>query len=141
DLDYHQTLDEDSPPIAVLDPARSDSALSTIFTDEWLRGFSERSFETVESTAGSATLKATNPRGVTLTKSYDLSQGHFVTATYHLEFPAGVDRRQWGDLMVPLGGRGFEYDYGDPLKAWEVVSYQDGSTTRKTLEDLQELEG
>lgn len=141
DFDYRETLQPSSPPIGVLDPARSSSALSSVFTDEWLAGFSGLPFEVTQKDERSVTLKATNQKGATLTKSYELQGEHFVSAQYSLSFPEGTDRKQWGDLIVPVGGQGYEYDYSDPLKAWEVVSYQDGSVTRKTLDDLKDLEG
>ena len=75
-----------------------------------------------------------------LTKDYKFTEGsYYIDATYHLTFPAGT-RSDWGYLALPVGGTFLEFEAGDPLRDWEVVSYQNESVTRKPENKLKDAE-
>ncbi len=54
-----------------------------------------------------------------------------------IQFPDG-EKRNWGNLIIPVGTAALQYDLNDPLKSWEVVSYQNESVVRTPYNDLKE---
>jgi YidC/Oxa1 family membrane protein insertase len=75
--------------------------------------------------------------GVELTKTFKPGDGEFfLEQEMSLKFPAG-ERKDFGYLIVPLGGIGLVSHDEDALRAWEVVAYQNDSLTRNRWNDIK----
>lgn len=134
-LDYTQTLKKDSAKVESLDPSTMPHSLGAFFTDPALVPFGYATFE--KSTKGETVVFSRNENGVTLTKTFGPGQGdYYIEHDLRLKFPAGA-RKDWGYLIIPVGGVGLVDNQEEPLKAWEAVSYQDDKITRKLLTDIK----
>ncbi len=134
-LDYTQTLKKDSAKVESLDPSTMPHSLGAYFSEPAL---AELGYATYAKQAqGESVVFTKAAGGVTVTKTYRPGQGdYYVEHDLRLQFPVGA-RKDWGNLIVPVGGVGLVDNPEDPLKAWEAVSYQDDKITRKLLPDIK----
>lgn len=134
-LNYTQTIKPDSPKIESLDPAIMPHSMGTFFTDAVLSDFGFGKYAKKE-IAGSVVFSK-SASGVEITKTYKPGDGEFyLDQEMTLKFPVG-EKKDFGYLIVPLGGVGLVSHDEDALRAWEAVSYQNDSLTRKKWNDIK----
>ena len=135
-LEFTQTLAKDSPKIESLDPNSMPHTFGALFTEPILNQLGTGAF-TKKKNGGTVAFEKT-VAGVSMVKTYAPGEGdYFVTHEIRLKFPAG-DRKDFGYLMVPVGGVGLTPNHEDPLLAWEALAFQNDSLTRKKIEDVKE---
>lgn len=139
-LQYHQTVDPSSPPVAPISPEKTPFALATYFTDPDLAALATAPYRS-EELPGGFRFEASTKAGARLVKEYRLAQDgtYYLETKFRLELPPG-GKTDWGMLVLPLGGTGLTYDLNQPLSAWEQVAYQSDSVTRHTFDKLGEPE-
>lgn len=135
---YRETIAKSSPPIRPVKKEDYPLTLGTIFTDEKLRGFTNANYEGRARPSGYIFTHET--KVARLEKNYDVASGsYFLDATYKIEF-RDATRRDWGYLLIPLGGEDLHFDTNIPLQSWELLSYQNDSLTRTLSDKLSEGE-
>ncbi len=135
-LDFNQTLKKDSPKIESVDPVRMPHAFGTLFTEGSLADFSVGVY--AQKRAGGKVVFEKTHSGVSVTKSFSLEgNSYFVDEEIQISFPPG-ERKDWGYLYVPVGGRELTEQVEDPLQAWEAVAFQNDSVSRKTLGSIKQ---
>jgi YidC/Oxa1 family membrane protein insertase len=135
-LGFTQTLQKESPKIESLSASTMPHSLGTYFSDASLAELGSGKYQMAAS--GNATLFEKTASGVTLKKVYSPStDGFFTSVEMEFQFPPG-DRKDFGYLMLPLGGDGLKVNAEDPLQSWEVVSYQNETVVRKTLDSIKD---
>jgi YidC/Oxa1 family membrane protein insertase len=134
-LGYTETLEKNSPHIESLDPEIMPHSMGSFFSDPSLGDFGFGKYVKQESSGVVAFSKSA--AGVELTKTFKPGDGEFfLEQEMSLKFPAG-ERKDFGYLIVPLGGIGLVSHDEDALRAWEVVAYQNDSLTRKRWNDIK----
>jgi YidC/Oxa1 family membrane protein insertase len=137
--DYHESIDPKSDFIKTVDTAASSFELATLFSDTDLKGLSDSTYEREQSAEGIRFSRVTQD-GVKIEKYYSLPRdGYAIDAKFKIIFPSG-SKRDWGNLIIPVGGSSLQHDKNLPLKTWEVVAYQNDSVTRKHIEQLKKEE-
>lgn len=135
---YRETIKKDGPPIR---PVKADGyamELGTIFTDPALQSFSNGEYEAV--TGLKKYTLSREDKVARVTKEYELpDQGYFIQSKYKIAV-SDASRKDWGQLLIPLGSKAQVIDHNDPLKYWEVVAYQNDSITRSAIDSLTEGE-
>lgn len=135
-LDFSQTIKKDSPRIDSLDALSMPHAMATLFTEPSLAELGYGSYSKKE--VGGQVVFEKLQGGVQIIKTYGPAEGdYFVNHEVSLKLPAG-EKKDFGYLLVPVGGVGLVPNAEDPLRAWEAVSYQNDSLTRKKFEDIKE---
>jgi YidC/Oxa1 family membrane protein insertase len=135
-LDFTQTLKKDSPKIESLDPVSMPHTFATLFTQAALAEFGFAQYAKKES--GGQTVFEKQLGGVHVTKTYAPGDGdYFFSEQVNIKLPAG-DKKDFGFLIVPVGGVGLVPHAEDPLRAWDAVSFQNESLVRKKMEDIKE---
>ncbi|MBY0370698.1 membrane protein insertase YidC [bacterium] len=134
-LDYTATLQKDSPHIASLNATTMVQSLGTFFSEPALAQLGTGAYTRTQ--AGAQTVFHKDVGDVRVTKSYQSADGnYFLDHLVTLRFPA-AGRRDWGFLLMPVGGEGLVYKADHPQDAWEAVAYQNEKIARKTLEALE----
>jgi YidC/Oxa1 family membrane protein insertase len=132
---YRETVKTDSPPITLVSPALSEYALGTLFTDPALVDFGKGKYD-VKSDAGKVVFDKTGADGVRVEKRFAAEENSYLfDSEMEITFPANA-KKDWGYLIVPVGARDPKYDAQHPLHAWEVVTFQGDSVTRKITDKL-----
>lgn len=133
---FHETIDDKSPLIAPVSNEKSSLAFGALFTDEKLSDFSRGAFEAKQ--IGSVLTFSKKNKIASVTKEYRVSESsNFIEANFKISFPK-EDRREWGNLLIPVGTNDTEvFDGQIPLSAWEVVYYQNDEINRVALDKLR----
>lgn len=138
-LSYHESIKDGSDYIAPVTPSQNALALSTLFTDETLSSFSNGAYQ-LQASGENGVRYARSHGGTQVTKQYDLAQkGYLINSTIIVNFPNAA-RKDWGYLLIPVGGRVYEYDYNVPMKAWEIVADINDSVSREKYDKISETE-
>ncbi len=131
---HRVTIEKNAAPMSPLNSEEHPYSFATIFTDPSLKVFSDAIFE--GKTAGNQIDYKVAAGQVAVEKSYTLSErGHFVDAKVSVRVPAG-QKKEWGFLLIPVGGKNLPYDAAQPLAHWEAISYQNGSVKRHNMDKL-----
>ncbi len=134
-LDFHEAVKKESPNIALVSPVLTSFNLGSLFSDTTLSPLGYAKFNRKEN--GREVAFNSEAGGVKLEKKFTFAENsYFIESTYHLQFPKGA-KRDWGYLLLPVGGRDVQYDAHDPLKSWEVVYFQNDSAARKITTKLE----
>ncbi len=131
---HRVTIKKDAPQVAPLNLEEEPLTFATLFTDPALKAFSDAKYDS-QSGDGNLTYKFSSG-SASIEKEYKLSEkGHFVDAKFTVRVPAG-DKKEWGYMLVPVGGKNLHFDATQPLSHWEAVSYQNGSVKRHNQDKL-----
>ncbi len=131
---HRVTIQKDALAMAPLNAEEQPLTFATLFTDPSLKVFSDGKYETKAS--GDQIRYQLKVGQLGVEKEYRLPEkGHFVDAKITVRVPAGV-KKEWGYLLVPIGGKKLPFDAADPLKHWEAVAFQNGSVIRRNLDKL-----
>ncbi len=134
-LDFHETYKKDSPNIAQIAPQLTPFTLGTIFSDSGLAPLAHEKYKRQDKDR--AVIFNAESGGVQFQKQLTFSENsYFIDSTYQLHFPKGA-KRDWGYLLIPVGGHDVQFDAHNPLQTWEVVFYQNDSVTRKITTKLE----
>lgn len=130
---YTETLKKDSPHIESLDSTQMSHSLGEFFSEPSLGELGYGKFESKRSADGVIFTKTVS--GASTTKHLRKGEGdYFLEKTISVQLPQG--RKDWGYLIVPVGGNGLVANVEEPLNAWEALAYQNDSVTRKALSDI-----
>jgi len=139
---YRVTPKKGADLMPVLSSEQNGPALETSFTHEKLKDFSTASYS-IEKTGNKVKFRA-EKSGIVLEKEYSLEEDtYFITSAIRIKLPRGSSETDLGFLLVPVGAKPdgeMKEDPNQPLKNWEVVSYQNESITRTPLSKITELQ-
>jgi YidC/Oxa1 family membrane protein insertase len=125
---------KDAAAMAPLSIEETPISFATLFTDPSLKVFSDSKYE--GSVSGNLANYKLTAGSVGVEKEYRLPErGHFVESKVTIRLPAG-EKKEWGYLLVPVGGNQLKFDAGQALHHWEAVAYQNGSVIRHTLDKI-----
>ncbi len=130
---YKGSIAKDAPPIQILDPDQHPLTFAALF--------SESAYNTVNATAANATSQpdgmtfVQKAPGLTVTKTFHWAENEPYRMTQRIQIAFDdATKKEHGFLYLPVGGKTLTYNAEDPLRAWEVASYQNESVTREALE-------
>lgn len=133
---FHETIDDKSPLISLIDREKTSLAFGALFTDPRLVDFSAGDYESRQTKGGVTFFKKNQI--ASLEKEYSVSEdSYFIETKIKISFPKET-RREWGNLLVPVGTKDTEvFDGQIPLKSWEAVYYQNDEIHRVSLEKIR----
>jgi len=135
---YREGIKADTRYITPVSASESPFTDATLFSDPALRDLSTALYDF--SQQGQTVRFSKSLPGVTFEKDYALGvTDYLMHTTYRLKF-SDPKRAEWGYLAIPVGLAEYQYSTEDPLRAWEVVAFQNDSVHRKTTESLDEGE-
>ena len=137
-LGYRESIRKDSAHVRLVDPEQSTFSLAILFSDSDLSSFSDGEF--VRRSEDKKVVFDRQSSGIEVIKEYSWSEDSYLVNTHlKIVFPQS-NRRDWGHLVVPLGATSLHSNVDDPLKSWELVSFQNEKLTRNQPDGLKATE-
>lgn len=136
---YRITPKKGAELMPVLSPEQNGPALETSFTHEKLKGFATAAYR-VEKKPGEIRFQS-EASGIAIEKTYRVGEDtYFLDSELKIKFPKQVGQTDFGFLLIPVGSKTTEEEAQDPLKNWEVVSYQNESISRTPVSKITEAQ-
>ena len=135
---YRITPKKNSGPMPVLSAEQNGPALETLFTDPDLRSFSSAKYTRNKLDKGVAYRFANSVGQVE--KELTLNEDSYFVDSKIVITPKSTKKTDWGYLLIPVGATKAEESSHEPLKSWEVVSYQNDSLNRNPISKIKDAE-
>lgn len=133
---YRITPKKKAPPMPVLAGDENGIALENIFTDPDLKGLTQARYE--RKAENNQVVYTAENAAVKIEKIFTLRENsYFIDAKIKIS-PKDRNRRDFGQLLIPVGSKNTEENTHEPLKNWEVVSYQNDSLKRVPIGKIKE---
>ena len=128
---YRITPKKQAELMPVLSIEKSGAALESLFSAPELADFTYGKYNRkVEGQKVTYVLKTATAE---VEKTYQLNDNSFFIDSTIRIVPQKPKRNDLGFLMIPVGAKPVEADTHDPLRNWEIVSYQNESLSRSPL--------
>ncbi len=137
-LKYKETISKDSPFISIINKEKTPFSLATIFSNPILKKYSETEYDITEEKNG-IIFKKTFEGGYIEKKYFFDAKQYIIRHSISIKVPP-IMTSDLGNMVIPLGGKKFDFNYNTPLKAWEVVVFQNDSVKRKQYDKIPQQE-
>jgi len=135
---YRVTPKKNSGPMPVLSAEENGASLESAFSDADLKSFATARYE--RKAEGNQVTFTTSNSVARVEKTYTLKEdSYFLEGNIKVVFN-NSKRLDWGYLLIPVGSKPVEPDAHNPLKSWEVISYQNESLSRTPINKITEPE-
>lgn len=131
---YRVTPKKNAELMPVLSIDNNGAALETLFSAPELSGFTDGKYD--RKVEGQKVTYQLKTAAAEVEKTYEMNENSFFIDSTIKIVPKNIKKSDLGFLMIPVGAKPVEADTHDPLKNWEVVSYQNESLSRSPVEKI-----